>query len=212
MSQHRAPMNLIEKESGLKRLILRPLSARLLPPTIPEENGWVDREKLFDIRGRSRKPQIELAKRLEITDYPQPAGGCCFLTDKNYARRFKDLMTYRKDKKLSPEDIILLSVGRHFRLSDKVKVIVGRDEAENNLLEKYSNNRWLARSLNYPGPVIITEGEPEEKELELIAGIMAWYSDGKNSQDAEILCQRKDIQYTLRPIPLLEDKLDEWRI
>ena len=212
MSQHMNAMNLIEKESGLKRLILRPLSALLLPPTIPEENGWIDREKLFDIRGRSRKPQVELAKRFGITDYPQPAGGCCFLTDKNYARRFKDLMTFRKDKRLSSEDIILLGVGRHFRLSNKVKVIVGRDEAENNLLEKYNNNRWLARSLNYLGPVTIAEGEPDEKELELIAGITAWYSDGRNSHDTEILCQRRDIQYTLKPYPVVEDKLNDWRI
>jgi len=212
MSQHRDAMNLIEKESGLKRLILRPLSAQLLPQTLPEENGWVDREKLFDIKGRSRKPQMELARIFGITDYPQPAGGCCFLTDKNYARRFKDLITHRKDKSISHEDIILLGVGRHFRLSDNVKVIVGRDESENIFLERYNNNHWIARPLNYPGPVIIAEGEPEEKEMELIAALTAWYSDGRNSRDTEVLCQIRDVQYTLKPHPLLEDKLNEWRI
>jgi tRNA U34 2-thiouridine synthase MnmA/TrmU len=124
MSQRRNTMLLIEKEAGLDDLILRPLSAKFLPPTIPEREGWINRDKLLAIHGRSRKPQIKLAEDLGIRDYPCPAGGC-LLTDPIFAKRVKDLMVHQIDFSLN--DIHLLKIGRHYRLSPKLKLIIGRN-------------------------------------------------------------------------------------
>lgn len=131
MSQHRDALRFIEKESGLRGLILRPLSARLLEPSIPEQRGWVNRERLLSIRGRSRKQQIELAEEFGIVDYPCPAGGCR-LTDPQYARRIRESFDHEE---VSIRHINLLKYGRHFRLPSGAKVIVGRDEGENAVLE-----------------------------------------------------------------------------
>ena len=128
MSQHRKALDMIERESGLEGLILRPLSAKLLPPTMPEKIGVVDREKLLKISGRSRKTQIELAREFSIIDYPCPAGGC-LLTDKNFAAKMRDAMA-RSD--IKAHDIPILKIGRHLRLTDEFKLIVGRNEVENN--------------------------------------------------------------------------------
>ncbi len=125
MSQRRDAMRLIEKEAGLEGLILRPLSAQFLPITLPEREGWIDREKLLNIQGRSRKPQMKLAEQFNIRDYPCPAGGC-LLTDPGFARRIRDLMEHQYDFSLN--DVHLLKFGRHFRLSPKVKLVVGRNE------------------------------------------------------------------------------------
>ncbi|MEW6170880.1 MAG: 7-cyano-7-deazaguanine synthase, partial [Candidatus Omnitrophota bacterium] len=121
MSQHKKSLNLIDKESDLEGFVLRPLSAKLLPETIPEKNKWVCRDKLLSYNGRTRKPQIALAKKFNIKDYPCPAGGC-LLTDPGFARRLKDLLKYDK---LDLNNIELLKVGRHFRLNSEAKLIVG---------------------------------------------------------------------------------------
>jgi hypothetical protein len=121
-------MRIIERESGLNGRLLRPLSARLLEPTIPEREGMIDREKLLALHGRSRRGQMALAKRYGINDYPCPAGGCR-LTDPNFARRMRDLVRYKEDFDLN--NVNLLKVGRHFRLSPKAKAVVGRNEEEN---------------------------------------------------------------------------------
>lgn len=131
MSQRRDAMRQIEKEAGVSGLVLRPLSAKLLEPTIPEREGWVDREKLLNISGRSRKPQMKLAEDYNIKDYPCPAGGC-LLTDPAFSRRIKDLIDHDE---LTLEDIQLLNHGRFFRLSDKAKLIVGKNQRENEELE-----------------------------------------------------------------------------
>jgi len=129
MSQRRDAINLIEKESGLKGLVLRPLSAKLLPPTIPEKEGLIDRELLLAISGRRRKEQMELAKRFGIS-YPTPAGGCR-LTDPNFALRLKESFDHDED---STRDMHLLRYGRHFRLQTGAKAIVGRNERENEII------------------------------------------------------------------------------
>ena len=180
MSQHKNQLRLIEKESGLEDLLLRPLSAKVLPPTLPETEGWVDREKLYGISGRGRKEQFVLAEKYGIVDYPQPAGGCCFLTDKNYAAKLKDLYTKKGKDSVSKEDIILLKVGRHFRISDAAKVIVGRDEGENNFLKNYAYNRWAFEALDFEGPLTLAEGELSIDEIRTVAEITARFSDGKH--------------------------------
>ncbi|MDD5238644.1 MAG: hypothetical protein PHU96_06790, partial [Candidatus Omnitrophica bacterium] len=127
MSQKLNTMRLIEKESGLQDLVLRPLSARVLEPTLPERQGWVTRDKLLAISGRGRREQMDLARELGINDYPCPSGGC-LLTDPQFAARLKNLMKYEE---LNLNAVQLLKLGRHFRLNDKAKLIVGRDEKEN---------------------------------------------------------------------------------
>ena len=128
MSQRRDAMNIIDRDSGLKGLILRPLSAKLLSPTIPEIKGWISRDRLFDIQGRSRKSQFILAKKYGIREFSTPAGGC-LLTEPNFSKRMKDLMKFKADFTL--KDIELLKIARHFRLPSGIKVIVGREEQEN---------------------------------------------------------------------------------
>jgi tRNA U34 2-thiouridine synthase MnmA/TrmU len=193
-SQRRDTLWLIEKRSGLTGRLLRPLSARLLPPTVPEQQGIVDREKLLDISGRSRTRQMALARELGLTEWPQPAGGCCFLTDESFGRKFFDLLDGRQaagePRRLVPEDVVLLSTGRHFRVSPKVKLIVGRTEVENVLLEKYAEGRarLAARDLN--GPVALLEGTPTWEERMLAARIVARY--GKGRADPEVVVEWRE--------------------
>ncbi len=212
MSQNRKALDIVENESGLKGLLLRPLSAKLLPPTIPEINGWVDREKLYAIQGRSRKHQMRLAKEFEIGDYPQPAGGCCFLTDENYARRFRDLLAHKK--MLTRDDVILLSVGRHFRISEDLKIIVGRDEGENNLLERYKEGRYLFKVIGSPGPSTLAEGIiKNEEEKRIIATITARYSDCKwRKEPIEVVLERDGEREVIRVGDVFKIPLEELRI
>ncbi|MFQ6618886.1 MAG: tRNA (5-methylaminomethyl-2-thiouridylate)-methyltransferase [Fidelibacterota bacterium] len=214
MTQHRPTLMLIEKESNLEGLLLRPLSARLLPPTVPEKKGWVKREYLYSIHGRSRKPQIRLAQRFNITDYPQPAGGCCFLVDENFARKLDDLFKYKGKERPGPDDLSLLKVGRHFRISERVKVIVGRDEGENNFLLKYRGERIPFRVLNFEGPITLLEGEPAPEEIEKAARITARYSDGKSNPMVEVQYEMKGIERIIKVKPLDQksSELENWRI
>ena len=124
MSQNKKSLALIASESGIDGLLLRPLSAKRLPVTIPEEKGWVKRELLMGFEGRSRKPQMELAQALNIKSYPSPAGGC-LLTEEVFSRRLKDLFSSQSDPDL--REIELLRVGRHFRISPHTKIVVGRN-------------------------------------------------------------------------------------
>ncbi len=177
MSQRRPTLGIIEKEAGLDRLVLRPLSAKLLPVTIPEERGWVDRERLLAIEGRSRKPQIELAARYGITGFAQPAGGCCFLADETYAERFHELLAHKPDRELTQDEVMLLGAGRHFRLTDSVKVIVGRDRLENNLLARYKSGRIFLTCTVVGSPSVLIDGPADDVAIETAAGILARYSD-----------------------------------
>lgn len=214
MSQHMPALRLIEKESKLDRLILRPLSAKILPVTIPEEKGWVDRDRLYDIQGRSRRKQIVLAGEIGIKDYPQPAGGCCFLTDENYAKRFLDHIKYSKDQSLSKDDILLLAIGRHFRLSGGIKVIVGRDEDENRFLEGYTQDRWVFSVLDYPGPLVLAYADNGvgENAIRQIAAIAARYSDGKNREEVEVEYNGGGISNRIKVKPVNDETLRQWRI
>ncbi|XP_060085030.1 tRNA-specific 2-thiouridylase MnmA 2-like [Ylistrum balloti] len=157
MSQVKRNLNFIHQKAGLEEIILMPLSAKLLPPTLPERNGWVNREQLYDIVGRSRKEQLRLAKEFGIQDYEQPAGGCCFLTDENYARKFKDLFQFDPDRRLDLEDVILLGVGRHFRMSERAKVVVGRYQEENAVIERHAGSRPILRAAEVmvPWPLLL---------------------------------------------------------
>jgi tRNA-uridine 2-sulfurtransferase len=184
-SQRRDTLRIIERESGLDGRLLRPLSAKLLPPTIPETEGLIDRSLLEEISGRSRHRQIELAKALGIADYPQPAGGCCFLTDESFARKFFDVLDAREgrgeERRIDREDVILLSTGRHFRLSPRAKLIVGRTEVENALLESHVAGRARLEAKDVMGPVALVEGQPTWEERVLAARIVARYGKAKDA-------------------------------
>jgi len=176
MSQHYPALKIIEEEAGLKGNILRPLSARLLPETEIEKKSLVDRAKLLEIRGRSRKPQIKLAAEFNIKDYPCPAGGC-LLTDKEFANRIRDLFGHRK--RCSLVDVNLLKVGRHFRFGEN-KIIVGRNEAENKVLfAKKTRNDFLFEVPDIAGPTTILQGSKTKRAVKLAAGLTAFYSDAK---------------------------------
>ena len=179
MSQHFRAMKIIEEEAGLKGKILRPLSARLLPETVMEKRGLVDREQLLGIRGRSRKPQIRLAEEFNIKDYPSPAGGC-LLTCREYADRLRDLFKHKK--RVSSADVALLKVGRHFRLG-KNKIIVGRNEAENNVLTaERGRNDYYFEVPDFGCPITILQGAKTRKAVRTAAALTAFYSDAESGK------------------------------
>jgi tRNA U34 2-thiouridine synthase MnmA/TrmU len=163
MSQRKAAIELIDRESGYPGYILRPLSARHFDATIPELRGWVDRSKLLAISGRSRKIQISLAAEKGIRDYPCPAGGC-LLTDKNFAEKLRDYFDHTTRPCI--RDIALLKIGRHFRLADGGKIIVARNQQECNILESLSgNDSQLLVPLNFKGPNVLLQGNALEEAV-----------------------------------------------
>lgn len=156
MSQHKKALKIVEKESGLGGYLLRPLSAKLLEPTIPEKQGLVNREKLLDISGRNRKRQMTLAEKFRIKEYPTPAGGCA-LTEKGFVRRLEELMEHKPD--FNSEDVDLVRIGRHFWL-DKAQIILGRNEKENQILGSVSKKGDILIELNgIVGPTALIKGE-----------------------------------------------------
>ncbi|MBN1869385.1 MAG: tRNA 4-thiouridine(8) synthase ThiI [Candidatus Omnitrophica bacterium] len=176
MSQNRQSLKRVEKRSGLEGRLLRPLSAKLLEPTIPENEGLIDRNKLLGLSGRSRKAQIQLAEDLHITKYPQPAGGC-LLTDKNFSNRLKDFFDqgYQDYK-----ETIVLQWGRHFRINDDFKAIVGRDDQENNLLIQHAfpnDHIMIIAEEEKTGPAALLKGKgPSEEVLSIAAGLIQRFS------------------------------------
>jgi tRNA U34 2-thiouridine synthase MnmA/TrmU len=210
MSQRKEAMALIDRKAGLEGLILLPLSAHLLRMTIPEREGWVDRKKLLAIQGRSRKPQMKLAEAFGIRDYPCPAGGC-LLTDPQFSKRMKDLLTYQADFGLN--DVHLLKVGRHFRLSPQVKLVVGRNEEENQRIKTFAReDDGLLKVVHYPGPLTLMRGEAEEDRVEVAAALTARYSKAKDLERVEISFSRNGKDRSLWVAPLPEAKLREWMI
>jgi hypothetical protein len=211
MSQHRQAMRIIDHESGLDGRLLRPLSARLLPPTMPEKEGLVDRDKLLAIGGRSRKPQIALAEQYNIGDYPCPAGGCR-LTDPGFARRMRDLVRYKEDFDLN--DVNLLKVGRHFRLSPGVKAVVGRDQEENRrVLALAKEGDILFEVQGWGSPITLLRGEAGVEEISLAAAITARYSDAQGAEVA-VHCGTNyaTLSEAMLVSPLAEDELTRLRI
>jgi hypothetical protein len=204
-SQRRDTLRIIERDGGLDGRLLRPLSARLLAPTIPEREGLVDRERLEAISGRSRQRQMELARELGLTDWPQPAGGCCYLTDESFARKFFDVLDAREaageERRLEQEDVLLLSTGRHFRISPRAKLIVGRSEVENALLDGHAAGRARLEARGVPGPVALVEGEPTWEERQLAARIVARYGKGKELAEVVVEWREGELveQYAVAP-------------
>jgi len=175
MSQTKNSLRYVEKRSGFDGFILRPLSAKLLPETVMERNGLVDRERLYDFSGRSRKPQVELAQQFGVTDYPTPAGGC-LLTDKNFSMRLKDLFNHQETSTI--EDLNLLKCGRHLRLDRETKMVIGRDKMDNEEILSYyrPEKDVLIKMKDIPGPVALIPNGCTKANIDLAASICAGYS------------------------------------
>ncbi len=176
MSQHKGALDLIEREAGLEGKILRPLSAKLLPETEAQTKGYVDKESLRDISGRSRKPQIEMTKEFNITNYPC-AGGGCLLTDREFANKMRDLFDH--NKRVTIKEVNLLKVGRHFRFGEN-KIIVGRNQAENAILQerKTKADYWFEVP-DCGSPITLLKGPKTAGAIEKAAGLTAFHSDKK---------------------------------
>ena len=174
MSQNRKSLDIVENESGLKGKLLRPLSAKLLPETEAEKKKWIDRSRLLGIRGRGRKQQLALARKLGINDYETPGGGC-LLTHGEYSKKLRDLFAHKK--RIDKNDLLLLKFGRHFRIG-KNKIIVGRNEKDNNEIMKLKHDSDLVfEARDFVGPVTIVTGKASQKMVELAASLTARYSD-----------------------------------
>jgi tRNA-uridine 2-sulfurtransferase len=212
MSQHLAALQTIEKEAGLEGLLLRPLSAHHLPETLPEKRGWVDRARLLAIAGRSRRGQLALAETFQISEFPQPSGGCCSLTDDTFSRRLRDVLDHQVPFVPGTEDAVLLKVGRHFRVSHSVKVVVGRDEAENNFLRRHLAGRWWFEVQDVPSPLVVAQGEPEPELRRVIAGIAVRYASRRTSVEVEVLATREDFMERILATPSTDPELEAFRI
>ncbi len=174
MSQRRDTLNVIERDADMKGIVLRPLSAALLPPTRAEEAGLIQREKLLGISGRSRTVQLQLAERYGIRGYATPAGGC-LLTDKNFSEKLRDL--FADNQTANPFDIRMLTVGRHYRLGAGVKIVIGRDNAENNVLISLAPHGYhLFIPEDFPGPVALLNGNPTQDIKQTIGRLIITYS------------------------------------
>jgi len=196
MSQTRPSLRYVEKHSGFDGYILRPLSAKMLPVTIPEKEGLIDREKLLGLSGRTRKPQIELARQFGVTDYPAPAGGC-LLTDKGFSVRLRDYFDHQDD--WHEAELHLLKYGRHFRLENDTKLIVGRTQKDNQSIDKYFNHKRDIRLTvkNIPGPLCILSHRADPDIVKLAASVCVGYSKAPRNTSIEVLITTPDDSQTL---------------
>jgi tRNA U34 2-thiouridine synthase MnmA/TrmU len=186
MSQTKSSLMYVAKHSGFKGYILRPLSAKKLPETIPEKEGWVDREHLLDIAGRGRKRQIALASKFGITDYPAPAGGC-LLTDVGFSRRLKDLFDHQDT--CTEEELHLLKYGRHLRLNRQAKMIVGRTEKDNEQIIKYHNPQTdtIIDVKDHPSPIALVPYGGSKETIFLAGSICVGYSKASNLTPVDVV-------------------------
>jgi hypothetical protein len=214
MSQRRDTLPVVARESGAHDLLLRPLCARLQPPTLPEREGWVDRERLYDFNGRSRKPQMALAAEYGIEEYAQPAGGCCFLTDASYANKLRDLWQARGEKRYELDDIMLLKVGRHLRPRPHFKLIVARDAGETRYLQGYRGHFAHLEMTSHGGPLTLIEGEAAAGDFELAARIAARFGQGRNAHRVSFRAVMADgSERLLSVVPLLPNQVPrDWYV
>ena len=207
MSQNKNYLNIVAKYSGAEDYVLRPLSAKLLPPTKPEREKWVDREKLLDIQGRSRKRQLELAKEIGLENIPTPAGGC-LLTEPIFSKKLLDLLKNKED--VTRRDLELLKIGRHFRLPSNVKVIVGRNKDENDKLLNYFGEKDTLFKAKDPSAVVLVPDITieDEENKKLVARISAYYSDHRKDLEIPVLYKTFLREEIIIVKELLKEELD----
>jgi tRNA U34 2-thiouridine synthase MnmA/TrmU len=213
MTQMKRQMKIIERDTNLEGMIVRPLSQGMLWETIPEQKGWVDRELLLSITGRSRKPQIQLAKDLGVLDFPQPAGGCCFLTDGNYGKRLRDTIDHKDDEDLTFEDVLVLKLGRHFRLPQGGKLIVGRNHEENMMLKGYWTLGPFLRVRDHKGPLSLFIGDAASEDFHLSRRITARYSDAPTDDQVTVEeLYQEEVKAQVQVLPLAAGDENAWKI
>lgn len=212
MSQNKRALQIIERAAEVEGKVVRPLSGRNLPPSEPEISGLIKRENLYSISGRSRKEQLKLAKHYGINDPPNAAGGC-LLTDRSFSNRLRDLIT-KCDFDMTLNDVELLKVGRHFRLSDTAKLIVGRKEEENEIISSLSrSNDLLLEVIEYKGPVGMIRASDPKSVLITAAAIVLRYSDAPKLRASAVGVYTGDqILFSMNSIPCEESLLDNLRI
>jgi len=212
MSQNKSALDVVKKESGYTDKILRPLCALNLAPTKMELEGLVDREKLLNLSGRSRKPQMEIAEKWGITDYPSPAGGCK-LTDPNFSKRLYDLL--HSGVEPSEGDINLLKYGRHMRVSPNAKVISTRNEDEVKEIKKYLKETDLIFfTKDYTGSMIVVTGNPGEEDIAFAARAAVRYSKAKDLRDATVNYGRygQPFENSFDAVPAKDEEIDAFMI
>lgn len=219
MSQNSNALSIIEKGSNMEGKILRPLSAKLLPPTNPENSGIIDRSLLGSIRGRSRKGQIDLANKYGIIDPPNSAGGC-LLTDPQFAKRVRDLYEHSIEEP-SINDVELLKIGRHFRLTSFSKLIVGRNHTENEMITSLaSDTDYQIQPVDTPGPISILRFniKPDLRKhngiLQLSIKIALRYSDTLKEKSYKVLVinKKQKTQKTIISQPCTSNEVEDFRI
>ncbi len=211
MSQNRQAMTCVAKESGYEDLILRPLSAWLLSETLPEREGWVDRKRLLGIQGRGRKIQFDLAEKYQLKDYPNPAGGCR-LTEPNFCKRLKDLKDHEGLDGV--RSLTLLRYGRHFRLADNMKLIIGRDAHDNAFLEGAAELYDLVLKVEkIPGPTCLLPFTATREQISQAAAICARYSDCASDTEPVLVRVKSSrcVSY-IESIPADKDEVERLRV
>ena len=214
MSQRKDLLPVVVRESGADDRLLRPLCAKNLATTLPEREGWVDRNQLLDFSGRNRKPQMALAKKFGFEDYASPAGGCCFLTDENYSRKLVDLWQARDKKDYELDDIMLLKVGRHIRPAPHYKLIVSREDGENKFLSGYRKQFATIEIKSHNGPLTLIDGTPDDNELQQAARIAARFSQGRAAEQVNVkitLLSGEEKVFDINPMPA-SDIQQEWYV
>lgn len=204
MSQNPTALKAVAKHSGFPERILRPLSARLLPPTAMEGQGLVDRAQLLDIHGRSRKRQQALAKEWGLKELPASGGGC-LLTERGFSNQLRDLLSH--DATADVSAVELLKVGRQFRLNPTVKLVVGRNQEDNQALEGFlTGSRRLLRCRDFSGPMGALCGDADQQTLQQAAAIVASYGKGKDQAELAVLCLSSDSETSLTVTPMAREE------
>jgi tRNA U34 2-thiouridine synthase MnmA/TrmU len=213
MSQRKETMPVIARESGAGDRLLRPLCAQFLPETLAEREGWINRDEMLGFSGRNRKPQMALAEQYGFKDYATPAGGCCFLTDKNYSEKLVDMWKHRSSRDYELDDIMLLKVGRHIRPRDNFKLIIAREEGEGKFLEGYRKQFIHMISTSHSGPMVLIDGEVDAADVQLAAQVVARYGQGRNAEsvDIEVTYINGDKEI-LNVAPLPADMVEPWHV
>ena len=211
MSQNKQSLGVVARCSKYEDLLVRPLCASLIPPTKPVREAWIDVDKLPAFSGRNRTPQMELAKEFGIKDYPTPAGGC-LLTEERFGHKLKDLLDHE-----GPDDdrtnIWLLTTGRHLRLTDDIKIIVGTDQADNELLEEKAHDEDLRITCpDVPGPTVIAPANISEELLQTAAAICARYAKTPENEPVDVQITQGSESRSLSVIPMPPKEVDQFRV
>ena len=189
MSQRAEALGNVLKLANTEGLLVRPLSAKLLEPTIPETEGWIDRDKLLDISGRNREVQLKMAKEMQLTDYESPGGGC-LLTDEHFSKKIEEFVKYDK---LTTNDINLLKYGRHFRLPDGAKLSVGRNAEDNEGLMNIENDKYISIKLPIAGPFSLISKNASKNDKELAVKLAITYAKSNSNEIYDVVIDDLEI-------------------